>query len=228
MSSRHSYMISISSLKNFHSINRSLPKCKLNWFRIQGYSKSLKDHSIISLKNVREVSLMNSLFKCTVGFIRLAEWWLPTRAMLRRCSSSDKGWLRCTITRTMRSTKRSRSCICQSTLISEITRSYTTWSPTLFSKLWRIRKTTRGMQFLSRCLISISCAFPRIFCLIYATSSLKPLKISREDHWKEDTDSCNKRILTLEDMNKRRNNKKVKLQPMTIPTTAEQRDTSPP
>lgn len=192
-------MISTWWLKSSSSTNRSHQRCKLISFRIPESSRSLKGHSTISLKSAREVSQMSWLLVCTAEFIRQANVLSATRVTSRKCTSSDRVLLKFSTTRTMKYPKRSQSYIFQNTRISVTIRFCTTWSQTLFSRLWPTRQRTIRKHCLNQCRISSSCVLVRMSWMIFVIFSHRLLRTSKEDHSREDTDSCNKRIQTLED-----------------------------
>ena len=134
MWSKPFYMTLTWWLKSFSSTSRSLQRCKRTWFKILECSRSLRGPSTTSLKSVREVSPTNSLSRCTAVSRPQANAWSATRAMSRRCTSSDRDWSRSTIMKTMSLKRKDLFCTYQSTATSEITRSCTTWSQILFSR----------------------------------------------------------------------------------------------
>jgi len=101
--------------------------------------------------------------------------------------------LRSSTTKTMRLRKTSLFCICLSIHTSEITRFFTTSSPTWCSRLSRTPQTTRLNNSQSNCLTSSSCAFPKTSSANFAISSLKQLRTSNEGHWRDGTGSCCRR-----------------------------------
>jgi len=120
--SRLSCTISTLSSKSSNSTSKSLLRCKLTSFRTPGCSKSSKDLSTTFSKNAREASPTSWSSPCTAESILRVKSLFLTRAMWRRCISSDKAWLKSSITRMTRSRKRSQSFICLNSLTSETTK----------------------------------------------------------------------------------------------------------
>jgi len=200
MLSKLSSTISIWLSRSSSSINRSPLRCKLTWFKTPEFSRNSKDHSIISLRSAREVSPMSSLLLCTAEFTLQVKSLSLTRVMSRRCTSSDKVSSRYSTMKTMRSPRRSQFSTCQSSPISEITKSCPIWNPTLSSRLCLQTMRMIELEPPSQCQISFLCASQRMSFLNSVTCSHKLLKTSREDLSREDKDSCFKRTLIPRDM----------------------------
>jgi len=87
---------------------------------------------------------------------------------------------------------------------------------------------TRRLASQNQCQTLSSCASVKMFSMISAICSHKPQKISREDLWKEDIDSCNRRTPTHEDMisNKRLRTTRAKVIQNTLTSTTKLMETT--
>lgn len=212
-------MISISSSKSSHSSNRSLPKCRPNWFKIQECSEISKSHLTISSTSANEVSPMNWSSTCTAEFILQAKLLFLTKVTSRRCISSDRVWSKCSTTKTMiwkwnkkrvRPINKNLFCTCLNTLTSETTKFSTTLSPTSCS---RPSKEFQTMP-LPACKITFfqilfSCVLRKPWFRNSVSFSLRLPKTSREELSKEERDSCSKRTPTQRELTKKRSRAKT-------------------
>ena len=159
---------------------------------------------------------MNLSSACIAESTLQAKLLSATRAMLRKCISSDRVLLKFSTMKMMRLKKRNQSCTCQNTLTLETIKFCTTWNLTWFSKHLLIHLIQLVHQ--NNFQISFSCASQKLFYVTFAIYSHKQLKISSEDLWKEDIDSCSKRTPILELLKRKRMRKiaRSKAQPHKI------------
>ena len=129
-SNRLSFMISTWLSKSSNSINKSPQRCKLTWFKTPESSRNLKNHSTISSKNAKEDLPTSLLSACIVEFTLQVRLSSVIEAMLKKCISSDKVWLKFSTMKMTKLTRRSQFFTYQNTLTSEIIKSCTTLSPT--------------------------------------------------------------------------------------------------
>jgi len=208
--SRPSCTISTLLLKNSHSSNKSLQKCKQNSFKIQEYSVILKSHSITFSMNVNVVSQMNWLSTCIAESILQTELSSAIRAMLKKCTSLDKVLLKfLTMKMTIPRLKKiirwkpNQFFIFQNIVTLVTIKSCSISSPTSSSKPWTTSQTKRTEILVSKITtfqISFSCVLRKTCFWNYVICSHRQLRILRDAHWKEERDSCNRKTPVRRDM----------------------------
>ena len=103
--------------------------------------------------------------------------------------------------------------IFQSTVTLVITKSCSTWSQILFSKLCRISQMKKMETLAFRTtifLISFLCVLKRICLTNFVIFSHRLLKTLREELLKEESDSCNKRTQAQRNMLMSKRKRKIK------------------
>jgi len=142
--------------------------------------------------------------------------------MSKRCISSGRVWSKYSITRMMiwkwnkkrvKPINKNQFCTCLNTLISETTRFYTTLSPILSLRLWReFQMTLHPACKITFFQILFSCVSKKPWFRNSVNFSLRLPKTSREEHSKEERDSCNKKTLILRELKRRKSWAKTQVQ----------------
>ena len=224
MLSKPSCTISTWSLKSSNSTNRLPQRCKPTLSKTQESSRSSRDPSTTSSRSAREVLQTSLSLRCTAEFTPQARRLSVTRVMSKKCISLDKDLLRFTTTRMTSMSRRNQSSISPSSHTLETIRFSITWSRISFLELWLTQVRTRRMVPPNQCLTSFLCASQRPSCKIYATSSLRLPRTSREDPSREDSALWSKRTPIPEDSKKRSTKKRKMITALLFPPTSPNRN----